>query len=359
MRLVRFRPAALSVLAAAVVSTGLAAPAQALSVTPSTRTFTAAIDAPATWERESGCSQTEKKGPRTLRRLLDATYGARSSNILRACSAAHSGHEEGRALDWMVNARVPEELALGDAFMTWLAAPDEFGNPAAMARRLGIQYVIWNNGMWRPSTGLTTEYGGCTARTKRFKRYDNTCHRNHVHVSFSWAGALGRTSFYTGFVACPAPLTSPWVPVVVPASTEVVPVAPTRVLRSKSGLGLPAGPCRVRPDVRVDVPVRASGVVPPEAAAVTLRVTATKIDAPAELRVWTAGTLPPSEAQASGARKAKAVAEVTVPVGPDGLVSLQLAGGMAHVTAEVVGWSVAAPPPQLPPLAPVPVQPAT
>ncbi|MBA2770359.1 MAG: hypothetical protein H0U35_14775, partial [Sporichthyaceae bacterium] len=65
-----------------------AAPAQATTVTPSTRTFGAVIDTPASWERESGCSQTEKKGPRRLRKLLLSTYGLLPSNILRPCSAA-------------------------------------------------------------------------------------------------------------------------------------------------------------------------------------------------------------------------------------------------------------------------------
>ena len=34
----------------------------------------------------------------------------------------------------------------------------------------------------------------------------------------------------------------------------------------------------------------------------------------------------------------------TVPVGPEGVVSLQLAGGMGHVTVDVTGYALAAVP---------------
>lgn len=333
--------AGLAVLAAAV---GVAGPAQAAPVPLSSRTFSATIDAPASWERENGCSQTEKKGPRKLRKLLLATYGSISSNILRRCSAADSGHEEGRALDWMVSVRDPAQKEIAESYLGWLAAPDEFGNPAAMGRRLGVSYVIWNNQAWRPATGTWITYRNCDKRKMRFKKYDNTCHRNHIHTSFSWDGALGRTSFYSGYVACPAPVVPPWrvaVPAVLPASPEVVPIDPARVLKSSSGTGLTTGPCRVHPDVRLDVPVLGVGTVPlTGVAAVTVRVVLARPDAAAELRVWTGGTAMPAAPALIAERRQRMVATVTVPVATDGIVSLQVTGGMGHLVADVTGYSV-------------------
>ena len=100
--------------AATLAATGVlaAVPAGAATVvpagTPVVKAFrSAAIDAVPGWERENTCSPTAKPGPRYLARLLTATYGPVSSNIVRPCTAADSGHEEGRALDWMVSARVP------------------------------------------------------------------------------------------------------------------------------------------------------------------------------------------------------------------------------------------------------------
>jgi len=339
---------------------GQAAPASAAAVSPTAKSFGATIDGHPPWQRESTCSPTEKKGPRYLRRLLLATYGPVSSNIVRPCSLSDSGHEEGRALDWMTNVRVPEQKAMADAFVAWLQAPDGFGNPEAMARRLGISYVIWNNQTWRaydPARGWT-DYNRCATKKQMRKRaLDTTCHRNHVHISFSWDGALKRTSYYTGFVACPAPLppvpvlpvpTDPTLPVPVPVpdpvpvvttpvTGPVLPLAPARLLGTKVGAGTVSGPCRVHPDVRLDLPVLGRGGVPAEGvAAVVLRVRLIYPDAPATLQAWPAGAAQPLETVPLDVTGR--VAEVTVPVGTAGSVSLQLGGAMAHLRADVVGF---------------------
>ena len=334
---------------------GQAGPAGAAAVTPTQKSFGASIDGYPRWERESGCDPTEKPGPRVLRRLLLATYGAVSSNIVRRCTAADSGHEEGRALDWMTSVRIPEQKAMGDAFVAWLQAPDGYGNPEAIARRLGISYVIWNNRTWRaydPARGWT-EYNGCLRKKKRKKAYDTFCHRNHVHASFTWDGALRRTSYYSGFVACPVPLPvappvtppvvpgQPVVPVVappvLPITEPVLPLPPSRVLGTQLGTGTPSGPCRVHPDVRLDLAVGGQGGVPAvSTAAVVLRVRVVRPDAPFQLRVWPAGGAVPVEPlslDASGK-----VAEVTVPLGAGGQVSLALSGAMAHLRADVLGY---------------------
>lgn len=344
-----------------------AGPAAALAVTPTEKSFSAGIDAMPTWERESGCSPTEKPGPKYLRRLLLATYGPVSSNIVRQCTAADSGHEEGRALDWMVSARVPAQKEMGDAVVAWLQAPDGYGNPEAMARRLGISYVIWNNRTWRaydPARGWTV-YNGCQAKKRRATTFDTVCHRNHVHISFTWDGALKRTSYYSGFVACPAPQPAPpGLPVspvtslgttTAPPPEPVVPLPRAQVLGTGSGLGTPAGACRVHPDVRLDLPVLGVGGVPSTGVgAVVLRVQVVRPDAVPVLKAWPDdGT--PAPVVAVPLDAIGRVAEVTVPVGPTGAVSLQLGGAMAHLRADVLGYVPA--PVAVVPAAPQPVVP--
>jgi hypothetical protein len=365
-------PRAALVVALAVSSLGVglaqAGPAAA-AVTPTDRSFSTAIDAYPRWARESSCDPVEKRGPKYLRKLLLATYGPVSSNIVRPCTAADSGHEEGRALDWMVNVRVPEQKAMGDALVAWLQAPDGYGNPEAMARRLGISYVIWNNQTWRaydPARGWT-EYNGCLAKKKQKKLWDNTCHRTHVHVSFTWDGANKRTSYYTGYIACPAPLvvtptpgwppvttptvpTVPSVPVVpvVPVTGPIVPLPPGRVLGTQLGTGTPTGPCRVHADGRLAVGVGGGAGVPLEGvAAVVLRVRVVRPDAAFQLRVWPAGsTMPVDPAVMDAGGK---VTEVTVPLGVGGQVSLQLSGAMAHLRADVLGYIAQPVQPVVPP----------
>ena len=68
-----------------------------------------------------------------------------------------------------------------------------------MARRLGIQYVIWNHKIW-----------GAYSASAGWRKYTGADpHTDHVHISFTWAGARSKTSFWTGKVgnvgAAPTP----------------------------------------------------------------------------------------------------------------------------------------------------------
>ena len=122
----------------------------------------------------------------------------------RACGSdglSTTEHYDGRAVDWITNVRTAEGKARGDAVVNWLTATDAKGNVAANARRLGVMYIIWNNRIWgayNPAAGWRP-YSGC-ATTHR-ARSDTACHRNHVHLSLSWEGAMGRTSWWTKSVA--------------------------------------------------------------------------------------------------------------------------------------------------------------
>jgi peptidoglycan hydrolase-like protein with peptidoglycan-binding domain len=75
----------------------------------------------------------------------------------------------------------PADRRIGDAVVTWLT-----DNEGEMARRFGIQSIIWNAHSWRPNGGGWQGYVGQSA------------HTDHVHLSFSWDGAMMRTSWWTG-----------------------------------------------------------------------------------------------------------------------------------------------------------------
>jgi hypothetical protein len=145
------------------------------------------------YQGQSACDPTAKPGVVRFRDLVLAAYpGTGDSGIVRACTVGGtSEHKEGRAWDWRVNTANPEQVAQVDDLMAWLLAPDALGNEAAMARRLGVMYVIWNARIWKShqaSRGWQPYVGASP-------------HTDHVHVSFSWAGALGETSYWTGRVA--------------------------------------------------------------------------------------------------------------------------------------------------------------
>ncbi len=163
----------------------------------------AGIEALAGYVKQSSCDPVAKPGVVAFGRLLVSTYPGSGYGITRGCGldGIASEHYEGRALDWMVSVHDPAGVARVNALVGWLFARDSAGHPFAMARRLGIMYVIWNGRIWgsyATSSGWRP-YSTCAAHPQT--SWDTSCHRDHVHFSFSWAGAMGSTSFWSGRVA--------------------------------------------------------------------------------------------------------------------------------------------------------------
>lgn len=155
---------------------------------PPTPSFPARIDAYARYEGGTTCSPTNKLGPAALKNIVMETYGRRAWNIARPCSSSSiNEHKEGRALDVAFNASSASSRKAANDFLYWLLRPDVHGNRHAFARRLGIMYVIWNRKIWRayrPNAGWLWYTG-------------SNPHTDHIHLSFSWAGARRQTTWWT------------------------------------------------------------------------------------------------------------------------------------------------------------------
>lgn len=177
----------LAVVAVAVALVATLTPASASAV-PHSGSFGRAIDAYARYEGQSRCAPVEQPGVVEFRALLQRHYGANGGGIVRGCHVGgRSEHKEGRAYDWMLNASNAADRRKAEAVLSWLLATDEHGNRHAMARRLGIMYIIWDRQQWsayRPDAGWQP-YRGASP------------HTDHIHFSFSWAGARRQTSFWS------------------------------------------------------------------------------------------------------------------------------------------------------------------
>jgi peptidoglycan hydrolase-like protein with peptidoglycan-binding domain len=163
----------------------------------------AGIEALSPYLEQDSCRPVAMPGAVELGDLLRATYPGTSYGIARACGSdgIASEHYEGRAVDWFTSVRDPAGAARAKALLDWMLAADAAGRPDANARRLGVMYLIWNNRIWgsyRAAEGWRP-YSTCAAHPERSR--DTACHRDHVHISLGWAGAAGRTSFWTGRVA--------------------------------------------------------------------------------------------------------------------------------------------------------------
>jgi hypothetical protein len=179
-------------------------PAAATPTPPGPAVTPLAIEDLAAYVPANSCTPTARPGTAKLGKLLVKTYPGTSFGGARSCPAtADSEHHEGRAVDWMNSVRNAKQKKQAEAVLDWLFANDDQGRPYANARRLGVMYVIWDNHIWgayRTGDGWR-EYNGCEAKKMQAKSLDSACHRNHIHLSLSWAGAMGRTSYWTGEVA--------------------------------------------------------------------------------------------------------------------------------------------------------------
>jgi peptidoglycan hydrolase-like protein with peptidoglycan-binding domain len=142
-----------------------------------------ALDLRTPYEPQLSCDPRDKPGVVAFAALMKAGYKTGTTCISRSCTAAVSEHYDGRALDWMLSAKDPKQKAVADSLVAWLSA-----DSGAMARRFGISYIIWNTKMWReyaPERGWAAYTGSVP-------------HTDHIHFSFSWDGAMARTSWWTG-----------------------------------------------------------------------------------------------------------------------------------------------------------------
>lgn len=146
------------------------------------------IDSHAAYEPQTDCQREEQPGTRALRDLVLSQYPqTRDGGILRACDqGGRSEHKDGRAWDWMVDADDEVEAAKAEELLDWLLASDGDGNEHAMARRLGVMYIIWDRQIWsaaRAGEGWRPYRGPHP-------------HTDHVHVSLSRAGGAMQTSYW-------------------------------------------------------------------------------------------------------------------------------------------------------------------
>jgi len=110
-------------------------------------------------------------------------------------------HAENRAIDWHLDVAVKADRKAADKLFRLLLAPDKAGNPQALARRMGVEELIWDCGYWGAGMSNFKPYSYCyTKRGKLRRKLDKTAaHRDHIHIGMTKAGAKGRTSFWTAF----------------------------------------------------------------------------------------------------------------------------------------------------------------
>ncbi len=147
---------------------------------------------------QTKCSPKPKPGTVMLANYLMRHYkGSGSLGISRSCAVSGvSEHKEGRAFDWALNANSRRDRHYASNFLHRLRKSDRFGHRDALARRMGIMYVIWSDHIYSTTHYYKTRRylnAGCRSR-KRCSA--NLRHRNHMHISLTRAAAQKSTSWY-------------------------------------------------------------------------------------------------------------------------------------------------------------------
>jgi hypothetical protein len=155
----------------------------------------------AAYDPQTGCTKRPRVGTVALGEWLVATYGGSGGAVNRPCSGAGtSEHKDGRAVDWVLNADTAADRKLARTFLEAAFATDAEGNQAALARRMGIMYIIWSDHYYPAYHQFQRESYLSSSCRSRHRCSKTLRHRDHMHISLSKAGAKALTSFYVDLV---------------------------------------------------------------------------------------------------------------------------------------------------------------
>ncbi|MGZ4436661.1 MAG: hypothetical protein ACXVW6_03425 [Nocardioidaceae bacterium] len=151
------------------------------------------------YQPQTNCSPNPKPGTVKLAAWLQKTYpGSGSLGISRSCNdGGVSEHKEGRAFDWALDVHSARDRGYAAAFMKRVFATDKVGNADALARRMGIMYLIWNDHIYSATYHYKKRAYLNSACKNLTSCPDVLRHRNHMHISLTRAGGAGKTSWYT------------------------------------------------------------------------------------------------------------------------------------------------------------------
>lgn len=156
----------------------------------------------AEYDPATRCLRTRRPGVDAMAAWLAANHRGAFWGAYR-CELWGKGraslHAEGRAIDWHLDERRPADRAAAAKLIRLLLAPDSAGEPHALARRMGVQELIWDCGYWGAGMDGFRDHRDCLGRdgvTPRRKVSPTVAHRDHIHIGLTKAGAMGRTSFW-------------------------------------------------------------------------------------------------------------------------------------------------------------------
>ncbi len=153
------------------------------------------------YDAATHCSKKERPGMTALVKWLGTHAGGvfwGSYRCEKWGPKSASLHAENRAVDWHLDVDVPADRREASRLIGLFLAPDRLGQPQALARRMGIEEIIWDCGYWGAGMSQFRPYSVCLSKRGKLKKHvDKTvAHRDHLHIGLTKAGAAKKTSFW-------------------------------------------------------------------------------------------------------------------------------------------------------------------
>ena len=150
---------------------------------------------------------THCTGPRHRKGMLDLQHWleARSRGVFwgsyrceRWGKDSASLHAEDRAIDWHLDVTSSADRADAKHIIDLLLAPDQAGDQHALARRMGVEELIWDCSYWGAGMDDFKPYGYCYGRSGKLRKHINAtaAHRDHLHIGMTRRGAAAKTTFW-------------------------------------------------------------------------------------------------------------------------------------------------------------------
>ena len=154
------------------------------------------------YDKATRCSKARRPGMVAFERWLKRNVRGTSWGTYRCekwGKRSASLHAEGRAIDWHLDRSKRVEAREAKRLILLMLAPDRAGNRQALARRMGVEEIIWDCGYWQAGMTKFKKYGGCYSKSGKLRRNVSAtvAHRDHVHFGLTKSGAAKKTSFWT------------------------------------------------------------------------------------------------------------------------------------------------------------------
>jgi PKD repeat protein len=239
-----------------------------------------------------------------------------------------------RVLDTRSGTGAPAKAKVGPGQSVTFQVPS--GNSLVSAVVLNVtetdatanSYVAVDQAGGTPSTSVLNFSAGQTSSNQVLVPLVN---RSSIVTLYNHAGSTDLIADVQGFVSngndamSGQPLGSPYFP-----------VAPTRIVDTRTGLGAPEAPIGARSHVAVKV----AGVngIPSDATAVLVNLTGVMPSAATYVSAYPDGSTPPNSSNLNQAAGTDRAVLALVPVGPDGSIDLYNNAGSINLVADIEGY---------------------